>query len=299
MLQQSQARRGTLRAPRCMFAVSASCAVALWASVANAQGQASTATPEEPQFATQPPSVPLLKNVPLDPPLTAVNTALDPLPANAPRAPSDPRNLEGVWINGHPFYPQISRTIYGTPVPFTAASAKIVTDRVQTDLGGRPIGNQASGCRPPGAFHYYRLNFPILILQTKSSTYLLSEQYHGLWEVRMNQQHRTRRSNSGDSIGHWDGDTLVIETTNFSEPLWLDMAGTPMSPDARMTYRLRKIDDNQALEIITTVDDPSMYSAPWSFANRLVWRPDRFLGEYNCELQLQNGGERALGNFTK
>jgi hypothetical protein len=115
----------------------------------------------------------------------------------------------------------------------------------------------------------------------------------------MNQKHRKKRYNSGDSIGWWDGDTLVIETTDFSEPLWLDMAGSPISPDAKMTYRLRKIEDGQVLEIVTTVEDPKYYSQPWSFANRLVWRPDRFLGEYNCELQLQNGGEQALGNFDK
>jgi hypothetical protein len=275
------------------------CAAALGGAIAHAQVQPNAAAPDGPPFATQPPPVPLLKSVPLDPPLTAVNGTLNPLPADAPRAPADPRNLEGVWINGHPFYPQILRTIYGTPVPFNDASVKILTDRVQPDLKGRPVSNQASGCRPPGAFHYYRLNFPILILQTKNEIYLLSEQYHGLWEVRMNQSHRIKRYNSGDSIGHWDGNTLVIETTYFSEPLWLDMAGTPMSPDARMTYRLRKIEDNQALEIVTTIDDPSLYSAPWSFANRLVWRPDRFMGEYNCELQLLNGGEAALGNFTK
>jgi hypothetical protein len=298
MHQHSPAPRTALCASRCLSALFA-CAAAIGGTFAHAQGQAGATVPDGPQFATQPPSVPVLKSVPLDPPLTAVNGTLDPLPANAPRAPADSQNLQGVWINGHPFYPQILRTIYGTPLPFNAASAKIVTERVQTDIGGHPVGNQASGCRPPGAFHYYRLNFPVLILQTKNEIYLISEQYHGLWEVRMNQTHRTKRYNSGDSIGHWDGDTLVIETTNFSEPLWLDMAGTPMSPDARMTYRLRKVDDNQALEIITTVDDPSMYTAPWSFANRLVWRPDRFLGEYNCELQLENGGEAALGTFTK
>jgi hypothetical protein len=198
---------------------------------------------------------------------------------------------------GHPFYGHIQRTIYGTPVPITDAGAKVLTERVEADNAGRPVGNQTSGCRPAGPFHWYRLHFPIVILQGKEFIYLLSEQYHGLWEVRMNQKHRSGRYNSGDSIGHWDGDTLVIETTQFSEPLWLDMAGSPLSTDTRMTYRLRKIDEGQSLEIVTSVYDPTYYSQEWSFANRLVWRPDRFLGEYNCELQLKGGGEQALGNF--
>ena len=256
-------------------------------------------TPGAKQFAVQPPKTPTLKALNPDPPLTSVNFTLDPLPADAPRAPTDPKNLEGLWIYGHPFYGHIQRTIYGTPVPINEAGAKVLTERVEADNAGRPVGNQTSGCRPAGPFHWYRLHFPIVILQGKDYVYLLSEQYHGLWEIRMNQKHRSGRYNSGDSIGHWDGDTLVVETTRFSEPLWIDMAGTPMSIDARITYRLRKIDEGQSLEILTSVYDPMYYSQEWSFANRLVWRPDRFLGEYNCELQLKDGGEEALGSFKK
>lgn len=267
----------------------------LWICAAHAQ---TASAPPQP-YAVQPPSVPLLKSVPTDPKLTDVNLVLDPLPADAPQPSADPKDLSGTWINGYPFIPQLQRTIYWTPIPYNAASAKIVTERVEADAHGRPMSNQASGCRPAGAFHYYMLNFPIVILQSPEAVYLLSEQYHGLWEVRMNARHRAKRYNSGDSIGWWDGDTLVIETTNFSEMLFLDMAGAPLSTDARMTYRLRKIDNGQSLEIITTVDDPKMYTSSWSFGIRLVWRPDRFLGEYNCELQLKDGGEQALGTFKQ
>jgi len=267
----------------------------LWVCSTTAQTPPKGGEPKP--YAVQPPSVPLLKSVPVDPKMTDVNLTLQALSDDAPKAPLDPKNLEGTWMNGFPFIPQLQRTIFWTPIPYNEAGAKVVTQRVQADMAGRPLANQASGCRPAGAFHYYMLNFPIVILQTKNSIFLLSEQYHGLWEVRMNQQHRSKRYNSGDSIGHWDGNTLVIETTHFSEQLYLDMAGSPLSPDAKMTYRLRKINNGQALEIVTTVDDPKYYSEPWSFANRLVWRPDRFLGEYNCELQLADGGEAALGVF--
>jgi hypothetical protein len=287
--------------PALVFAVAVIVYAVAAAQPVNKASSANTApsnetSPPKP-FAVQPPKTPTLKALNLDPPLTSVNSVLDPLPSDAPRAPTDPKNLEGLWMYGHPFYGHIQRTIYGTPVPITDAGAKVLTERVEADNAGRPVGNQTSGCRPAGPFHWYRLHFPIVILQGKDFIYLLSEQYHGLWEVRMNQKHRSGRYNSGDSIGHWDGDTLVIETTQFSEPLWLDMAGSPLSTDTRMTYRLRKIDDGQSLEIVTSVYDPIYYSQEWSFANRLVWRPDRFLGEYNCELQLKNGGEQALGSF--
>jgi hypothetical protein len=168
--------------------------------------------------------------------------------------------MEGLWIYGHPFYGHIQRTIYHTPVPINEAGAKVLTERVEADNAGKPVGNQTSGCRPAGPFHWYRLHFPIVILQSEDFIYMLSEQYHGLWEVRMNQKHRTGRYNSGDSIGHWDGDTLVIETTQFSEPLWIDMAGLPLSIDGRITYRVRKIDEGQSLEIVTSVYDPTYYS---------------------------------------
>jgi hypothetical protein len=96
-----------------------------------------------------------------DPPLTSVNSVLDPLPSDAPRAPTDPKNLEGLWMYGHPFYGHIQRTTYGTPVPINDAGAKVLTERVGADNAGRPIANQTSGCRRRGRTTGIGSTFPL------------------------------------------------------------------------------------------------------------------------------------------
>jgi hypothetical protein len=92
----------------------------------------------------------------------------------------------------------------------------------------------------------------------------------------------------GDSVGHWDGNTLVIDTINFKRPLWLDVDGTPTSNDVHLIQRIRKINEGGAmLEIVTTIDDPEMYAAPWSEVRIYAWRPDKqTFAEYNCEEQV-------------
>jgi hypothetical protein len=91
----------------------------------------------------------------------------------------------------------------------------------------------------------------------------------------------------GRSVGHWDGNTLVVETTGFKEAIWLDVFGTPASQNAKLTQRIRKVKSDQwYLEVTNTIDDPTYYTRPWSWMRAYLWRPDMTLQrEYNCELQ--------------
>jgi hypothetical protein len=88
----------------------------------------------------------------------------------------------------------------------------------------------------------------------------------------------------GDSRGHWEGNTLVVETTNFSPKLhglWQerDWYGTP---NARIVERYRRLDAN-TIDFRYTIDDPTQYTRPWTVA--IPWRknnaPDRIF-EYGC-----------------
>jgi hypothetical protein len=91
----------------------------------------------------------------------------------------------------------------------------------------------------------------------------------------------------GTSNGHWDGNTLVVETTGFKDGLWLDVDGTPASKNAKLTMRIRKVkSDHWFLQVEFTLDDPTYYTHPWSWMRDYSWRPDMTLfHEYNCELQ--------------
>jgi hypothetical protein len=68
---------------------------------------------------------------------------------------------------------------------------------------------------------------------------------------------------NGYSTAAWDGDTLVVQTAGFRDDLWLDMGGSPMSDAARMTERIRR-PNYGTLELEITVDDPKVYTRPWT-----------------------------------
>ena len=68
---------------------------------------------------------------------------------------------------------------------------------------------------------------------------------------------------NGYSVGHWDKDTLVIETTGFRDDLWLDMRGDPLTSSGKMTERYRRPNFG-TLEIELTVEDPKAYTKPWT-----------------------------------
>ena len=67
----------------------------------------------------------------------------------------------------------------------------------------------------------------------------------------------------GYSSGHWDGDTLVVETIGFPDGMWLDRSGSPMTDAAKITERFRRINYGR-MEIEMTVNDPKAYTKPWT-----------------------------------
>jgi hypothetical protein len=68
---------------------------------------------------------------------------------------------------------------------------------------------------------------------------------------------------NGYSVGRWEGDTLVVETRGFRDNLWIDMGGSPMSDAAKMTERIRR-PNYGTLEIALTIDDPKVYTKPFT-----------------------------------
>jgi hypothetical protein len=68
---------------------------------------------------------------------------------------------------------------------------------------------------------------------------------------------------NGFSSGRWQGDTLVVETTGFTDGLWLDRNGSPLTSSARVTERFRRLNYG-TMEIEVTVNDPKAYTKPWT-----------------------------------
>ncbi len=81
----------------------------------------------------------------------------------------------------------------------------------------------------------------------------------------------------GDSVGRWDGDTLVVDTNRFNEYTWLNGAGAPHSEDLRLTERYRLVDGGKYLEVRMTAEDAKVLTAPYSYT--------RYYERVNTEIQ--------------
>jgi hypothetical protein len=97
----------------------------------------------------------------------------------------------------------------------------------------------------------------------------------------------------GYSIGHWEGDTLVVQTTGFKEPGWIDEEGTPITTAGKLTERFRRLNYG-TLEIEITVDDPKTFTRPWTYKLNQRLMPDTELIEFVC-LENNTGLEHLVG----
>ncbi len=116
------------------------------------------------------------------------------------------------------------------------------------------------------------------IVQTDDTVLILVEMVHDARVVRMNQDHNPPeiRSWLGDSVGHWEGDTLVVDTTNFTDNPSLGGA----SRNLHVVERFTRLDADTLLYQFT-VDDPTVWTAPWS--GEYVWpASDDRVYEYAC-----------------
>jgi hypothetical protein len=85
----------------------------------------------------------------------------------------------------------------------------------------------------------------------------------------------------GYTVGKWDGDTLVAETTGLRDMGWLDEEGTPHTSALKLTERFRRLNYG-TLEIEVTVDDPKTFTKPWTFKLNQRLMPDTDLIEFIC-----------------
>jgi hypothetical protein len=87
----------------------------------------------------------------------------------------------------------------------------------------------------------------------------------------------------GQSVGHWDGDTFVVEVTGFNGETWLDRAGNHHSPAMKVTERYTMAGPNH-LWYEATIEDPQTFERPWTIRLPLYRNinPDARLGQFKC-----------------
>ncbi len=149
------------------------------------------------------------------------------------------------------------------------------------------------------------------IVQTPDHVMILTEMVHDARIVRMNGEHAPAEMRRwiGDSIGWWEGDTLVVETTNFTDRPAL---GRGTTRDLRVVERFTRVDENSLLYNFT-VHDPTVWEAPWT--GEYTWpQTDEPVYEYACHegnyamdnilcgarrMEAEAAGPEALAAFAK
>ena len=108
--------------------------------------------------------------------------------------------------------------------------------------------------------------------------------YLGLFrEIFVGAEHDPKREPAwnGDSIGRWEGDTLVVDTTNFNEYTWLNAAGAPHSDALHLIERYRLVEGGHYLEAKVTAEDPKVLTKPYTYT-RYYQKVNREIPQYVC-----------------
>ncbi len=180
---------------------------------------------------------------------------------------------EGVW--------QIDwRARAGEPKPQLTPEAQAMADAA----GRAGLQNRNANCIPPGMPEIMGWPYPIEFHYSPGRVTIAIEsdsQVRRIYTDGRGHPGDPDPTFNGDSIGHWEGDTLVIETVAL-DPTTEIAPSVGHSDQARIVERIRKIGPD-TLEIATTIEDPKVLSAPWTTTSHFVRHRDWTIQEYVCE----------------
>jgi hypothetical protein len=141
-------------------------------------------------------------------------------------------------------------------------------------------------CLPMGLTQLHMHIQPRKIIQTAREMVLLYEPNGNTRQILMDGRKLPTNDPTpwwyGYSVGHWEGDTLVVESTGFRDDVWLDVDGSPLTSTGKMTERWRRPKFG-LLQIDITIEDPKAYTKPFTVRVNQRLMPDTELMEFVCE----------------
>jgi hypothetical protein len=162
--------------------------------------------------------------------------------------------------------------------PWAAAKFKVTNAMYHGDDPSTVLADPVFQCFPPGVPRIYLFNFPVQIVQIPGQVLMLFEYDHFIRRIYTDGRPHDSEQGPlwmGDSIGKWEGDTLVVDTANFNDKTFIDRVGRPHTDALHVVERMRRI-DRDFLEIAFTIDDPKAYTKPWGakliFESKPTWK---------------------------
>lgn len=223
------------------------------------------------------------------------------LNAPPPRMPDGKPSFAGVWRGAPTGRGRGAGTAAAAPAGPPIAAFRDVGSTIPGGLPLTPWGkaelakrvagdskdNPEAHCLPMGIMQFYTQGFPRKFIQTPDEIVVLFEASSGIRQIFTDGRPLPRNDDPqpwyyGYSVGHWEGDTLVVQTTGFRDDGWLDIIGSPLTDQATLTERMRRPTFGR-MEIDITVDDPKAYTHPWTVRHVQELMPDSELIEFVCE----------------
>jgi len=187
-----------------------------------------------------------------------------------PRTADGKPDLSGVWWS--------PRTIDAGNPEFLPSAVEIARKRMEDNRKDSP----SARCLP-GAVT--RIGPVYQFVQAKDYLVMISDDDSpGFHQIYLDGRPHPKEPDPlwyGDSIGHWEGDTLVVDRVNFEEQVWLDLGGHPHSDKLHVIERYRRVDLGH-LETEVTVEDPGVLAKPWTMKRASDLAPGEKVREFIC-----------------
>jgi hypothetical protein len=201
--------------------------------------------------------------------------------APAPKAKDGKPDLSGIWQPPSVKYLiNIAADLKADDVPMQPWAADLYKQRRATNGKDDPDAK----CLPSSMPRKDGVSSPYKLIQLPDEVVFLYESRTTFRQIFLDGRPMPKDPQpawDGYSTGHWDGDTLVVETTGFNDLSWLDSNGHPHTDALHLTERFHRRDFGH-LEIQIAIDDPKAYTKPWSVTEVVNFLPDSELIEYIC-----------------
>jgi Raf kinase inhibitor-like YbhB/YbcL family protein len=217
-----------------------------------------------------------------------------------PQPPYDHHDLTGVWLQPNPgggFHPK--------DIAFTPEYAKIYQEHVDDAAAGRPYRHDQGVCLPRGIVGTMTTGiYPFEILQRGDGEFLINKETPGnIYRIFLKRPHKPADEQYptfyGDSIGHWEGDVLVVDTVSLGAGDTLD-AQIPSSDALHVVQRLQRV-TYDTIQNQVTIDDAKAYAKPATVTVTYKFHPEMELGEAVCTNErnvLNDKGEATIRTDT-
>ncbi len=216
------------------------------------------------------------------------------LTAPTPRKADGKPDLAGIWGTESPKYLiNIAADFKPGELPIQPWAEALTKERM---TGIHAAEESNANCEPPGVPRIDNTPNPFKIVQEPDMVVILYEAFGQFRQIFLDGRKLPVDANPtwlGYSVGRWEGDTLVAETTGFNGKTWLDQTGHPTTDALHVTERYHRRDLGH-MDLQATIDDPKAYMKPWTITEPMVLLPDTDLIEYVC-----NENEKDLRHLGK